>query len=101
VQEELTTCKFGAQTQDGSKSSFMLMNISVILKTRNALMLLEAKMKKDKKFKSMEEPTMQTKDGRSSIKINMKRFQPRVSIKSLVLRLTDHSILSQTSQSIE
>jgi hypothetical protein len=79
----------------------MLMSTSATLKTRNALMLLEARMMKVKEFKFMVELTMLTRDGRSSIKTNTRRLQLRDLIKNSVSRSIDHSILYPTSQFTE
>jgi hypothetical protein len=101
VPVEPTTCKCGAPTQDGSKSSLMLMSISATLKTRSALMLQEAKMLKVKLYKFMEEPTIQTKDGRLCMLTKLTRLPPKDLIRSLVGKSIDHSILFQTCQCIE
>jgi hypothetical protein len=49
----------------------------------------------------MADPTMQTRDGRSSIKILLIRLQPKVLIKNLDSKSTDHSTLFQTCQCTE
>jgi hypothetical protein len=79
----------------------MRMITSATSKTRNALMLLEAKTRKVKQSKSMVEQTTPTKDGRSSIKTKLKRFQPRDSTRSSDSRSTDHSTLFQIWESTE
>jgi hypothetical protein len=98
VQEEPTTCKSGAPTQDGSKSSCMLMNISATSRIRNAWMLQEARMLKVKQFKFMAEIIIQIKGGRLFIKIKLTRLLLRDLIKNLVLKSIDHSISSLTCQ---
>jgi hypothetical protein len=78
------------------------MNISATSKTKiNASMLFKARMKKDKLFKSVEEPMVLTKDGRYSMLIREKRMPLRASTRSMVSTLTDHSTSDQDFHSKE
>jgi hypothetical protein len=61
--EELTTCKSGAPTQDGTKSSHMKDNTSSTSKARKHLMFTQTKMKKEERLLSGEDIMVQTKDG--------------------------------------
>jgi hypothetical protein len=50
VLEELTKCKSGAPTLDGSKSSNTEVNTSLTSKTRRHLMSIKERIVKDKKL---------------------------------------------------
>jgi hypothetical protein len=101
TQVEPITCRYGALTQDGSRSLFMLMSTSATLKTRNVSMSMPVKMTRVDKLESMEEQIMLTRDGRSSMLTKLIRLQPRDLIRNLVSKSIDHSILSPTCQCIE
>jgi hypothetical protein len=69
------TCKCGALTQDGGRSSSSLVNTSVMLdKQTDALMLLAKRTLKDRESTLLREPTMPTKGGELFTKTNP---QPR------------------------
>jgi hypothetical protein len=96
VLEELITCKSGAPTPDGSRSSLTEMNISAISKTKtDVLMSVEAKMKKEEKLLSGRNMVVPTRDGRSSIKMKLRKFKRRDSMKTLAGIAADHSIWYQ------
>jgi len=58
-------CKSGVLTQDGSKSSLMLVNISVTSnRPTNALMYTRVKMSKDRRFRFTTDTMEPTRDGR-------------------------------------
>jgi len=96
--EEPTTCKYGAPTQDGSRSSDMLANNSSTSKTKKHLMFRVQKMLKDKLLSFMDHTTRSTKDGELSILINPKRSQLKDSTRNSDSISTDHSTLSQDFQ---
>jgi hypothetical protein len=60
---EPATCKSGAPTQDGTKSSHMKDNTSSTSKARKHLMFTQTKMKKEERLLSGEDIMVQTKDG--------------------------------------
>jgi hypothetical protein len=99
---EPTTCKSGALTPDGSKFSSLRMNTSSIHQTTKFLMLLEAKMKKDKlleyKIEMVEKVELLIRDGRLFILIKPPKLELKDSTKNLVSTLTDHSISDQDFQ---
>jgi hypothetical protein len=99
---EPTTCKSGALTPDGSKFSSLRMNTSSIHQTTKFLMLLEAKMKKDKlleyKIEMVEKVELLIRDGRLSILIKPPKLELKDSTKNLASTLTDHSISDQDFQ---
>jgi hypothetical protein len=65
VQVKPTTCKSGAPTQDGSRSSLMLVSTSATSNPQtDALMYTKVKMLKDKRSKSTTDIMEPTKDGR-------------------------------------
>jgi len=95
------TCKSGALTQDGSKSSLMLVSISVTSsKLTDASTLVEIKIKKDKLFVSTTDTMEQIKDGRFVMLI-LSKLKPRDLMKNLDSTLTDHSTLSLSFHSTE
>ena len=68
--EEPTTCRSGAPTQDGSRSSSMLMNISSISKTEKHLMYMVEEMKKLDQSLFGTNMVKLTRDGRSSTRMS-------------------------------
>jgi hypothetical protein len=93
VLEELTTCKSGAPTLDGSRSSNIETHISATFKTKiDVLMSVEAKMKKADQLSSGRSTEELTKDGRLYIKMKLKRFKKKDFMKTSDGTLTDHSI---------
>jgi hypothetical protein len=78
VQEEPTTCKSGAPTQDGSKYSSMRRTNSSTFRTVRSLMLLEAKMKKVQQLEYMATMEVQTKNGKFFMLIKLIRLELRV-----------------------
>jgi hypothetical protein len=71
---ELTTCKSGAPTLDGSRSSSMRMVNSSIGPTRRYLMSLDLKMRKVKQLESLETTEDQTRNGKFFILTRLKRL---------------------------
>ena len=76
----------------------MLMNTSSTGRTRNALMFMEEKMRKEEKSSHGIDTMVPIRDGRSSILMKLNQFQRKVSMKSSDSMLTDHSTLSQDCQ---
>jgi hypothetical protein len=96
-----TTCKSGALTLVGGKSSSMrTANLSTGTTTR-FLMLEELRMKKVNKLEFMVTTMVNTKNGPLSILIKLKAHKPREYQKTLDSILTDHSTLSQSFHSEE
>jgi len=89
--EEPTTCKSGALTQDGGKSSPIKMSTSSIGRIRNALMLLEAKMLKVELLLLGRDTMVLIRDGRSSILTRQKALKPRELMKTSDGMSIDHS----------
>jgi hypothetical protein len=75
---EPTTCKSGAPTQDGSKSSSTKVNTSATSrKPIDALMFSKVKMMKVRKYRYTIDTTEPTRDGRFSILTRKERLRPR------------------------
>jgi hypothetical protein len=91
VQEKPTTCKSGAPTQDGGKSSDIEDGTSKTLRTTRFLMLLEEKMLKVKRLSSGEDTTNLTKDGELPMLTKLE------SIKRVVFTETSDGILIDLS----
>lgn len=101
AQEELETCKSGAPTQDGGRSSSTQVSISVTFNSQtNALMYLVVKIMKHNQSLSTTDTTVQTKDGRLSIPTKQ-QFRARDLTRTSVSISTDHSTLSQDYQLTE
>jgi len=66
-QASKTTCKSGAPTADGGKSSKWMENTSRISRTTSALMFQEERMLKVRMFKSGIDTMVQIRDGQSNI----------------------------------
>jgi hypothetical protein len=94
------TCKSGALTHNGSRSSSIKVSTLSTYKTENALKFLETRMMKEEQLLSTIDTTVLTRDGRLSM-LTLSRLKPRDLMKSSVSTLTDHSILSQNSHSTE
>ena len=78
MQERPTTCKSGAPTQDGSKSSFIDKSTSVTSKKQtNVSMSIKAKMLKVKKLSLMDNIMVPIKDGRFFILTRRQRLRQR------------------------
>jgi len=101
VQESLKDSKSGALTETGGKSSLTRMSTSSIGKTRNALMLVETKMRKEHQSLYTRDTMVTTKDGQLSILMKPRRSQPRDSAKISDSTSTDHSTWSQDFHSTE
>jgi hypothetical protein len=99
---EPTTCKSGALTQDGSRSSNTKENSSPIQPTTRFLMSQEQRMKKVKLLSCM--PKMEitirmlTKDGKLFILTKLKQLELKVSTKNSASTSTDLSTSDQDSQ---
>jgi hypothetical protein len=102
VLEELTTCKSGVPTQDGSKYSTIRTNTSSIHQTTRFLMFLEVKMKKVKQLscgiEMVNKEELLIKDGRLSILTKPPKLELRDSTKNSASTLTGHSISDQDFQ---
>jgi len=70
-----TTCKYGAPTPTGGKSSSMKVNTSSTGRTEKLLMYMEEKTKKEDQLSSGANTVEPTRDGRSSILIKLQRLQ--------------------------
>ena len=77
VLEELTTCKCGTLTLDGSNYSDTLTISSSMLRTTRFLKFKVAKMKKVAMLVSMLEVTVHTKDGESFMQTRSKTSRRR------------------------
>jgi hypothetical protein len=99
VLEELTICKFGALTQDGSNFSDMKLTISVILmlEEENVLKSNMAKMQRANQFRLALEQKKHNKDGELSMLTKQKRSQLKDLTKIGDSTSTDLSILDQDS----
>jgi hypothetical protein len=73
AQEEPTTCRFGAPTQDGSNSSSMKVNNSSIGKMEELLMFQVAKTRKEDQLSPIRDTLEPTKNGRLSILTNQRK----------------------------
>jgi hypothetical protein len=102
TQEELTTCKCGALTMDGSNTSSMTDHSSAMFKkAANVLVFINQRMLKPLKLESRVEITrLSTKNGRSFMLIRLK-LEPKDSTRTLDSTSIDHSTLSQDSQCTE
>jgi hypothetical protein len=89
--EDQTIFKLITPTQDGSSSSHSKKDTSLMLKTRNVLMLREDKIKKDNLFGFGENIMVPIKDGPWNILTKRNLLQLRESMKILVFIETDHS----------
>jgi len=93
---EATTWRFTAPILVGSNSSSIpqLKVRLLISKTREHLMLQEEETKKETMFKLGKSMAQRLKNGKSSTSRMQKPFSQRVSIRTLDLKLRDHSTLS-------
>jgi hypothetical protein len=98
--ERPTTCRSGAPTQDGGNSSSIKVNTLSTGKMVNALMSQEEKMLKDKQSLYGIDTMVPTRDGRSSMLIQLS-LRLRDSMKNSDSISTDHSILSLNFHSTE
>jgi hypothetical protein len=98
VQEEPTTCKSGALTQDGSNCSCTKMNNLSMSRTKRYLMSQVEKIKKDKLLSSGEITVRRIRNGRSSTLTKLERLKLRDLMKNSASTLTDHSTSDQDSQ---
>jgi hypothetical protein len=99
AQEEPTTCKSGAPTQDGGKSSPMKDNTSSTSRTRKLLIFMETKMKKEERSKYGRDIMAPTRDGESSILTQrVLRKRPLDGTLNGVSISIDFSTLDQDSQ---
>jgi hypothetical protein len=89
--EDQTISKLITPTQDGSNSLHLKKDTSLMLKTRNVLMLREDKIKKDKLFGSGENIMVPIKDGPWNILTKRNQLQLRELMKISVFIETDHS----------
>jgi hypothetical protein len=92
--ERPTTCRFGAPTQDGSRSSSMTKNrrSSGICLIRRFLMFQEEKMLKDKLLLYGVNMVSQIRDGEYSMLIRPNQFKIKDSILNGECTVIDHSI---------
>jgi hypothetical protein len=92
---EATTWRFTAPILVGSNSSSIMHQMvhSLISKTREHLMLQEEETKKETMFKFGSLMAQRLKNGKSSTLRMQKPFSQRVLIRTLDLKLRDHSIL--------
>jgi hypothetical protein len=98
VQEELTKCKSGAPTLDGSRSSGTEETTSSISRTRRFLISIKEKTLKDKKLLSGTDITELTRDGQLSMLIRLERSKPRVTTEDSDSTSADHSTSDQECQ---
>ena len=98
TQEELTTCRSGAPTLDGSNSSSTKRVNSSIGPTIRFLMSLQAKMKKVKQLVSKTTLARATRNGEFYILTKLPRLKPRDSTKNSVSISIDHSTSDQDFQ---
>jgi hypothetical protein len=91
-------CKFGAPTQDGSKSSNTEDSNSLTSKTTKHLMFIKTKILKDKRLLSGRDITDGIRDGESSIWTNPERKVQRDTTPNSVSTSADHSTLDQECQ---
>jgi hypothetical protein len=96
--ERPTTCKFGAPTLTGGKSSNTKDQASLTSKTTKHLMFLVEQIKKVKPLLYMESMVRSTKDGELFILTKLIRFKRRDLTKILDGMSTDHSTWSQDFQ---
>jgi hypothetical protein len=96
--EEPTTCKSGALTLDGGRSSSIKENNSSTSKTTRFLTLKVVRMKKDTQLEFG--PTMEetTKSGLLFTLIRLKRLRRRDSTRTLASIEIDHSTSDQDFQ---
>jgi hypothetical protein len=95
---EPTTCKSGAPTLDGSKSSSTRIANSSTGRTVRSLMLQEVKMKKVKQLEFMVIIEARTNNGKLSTLIKQTRLLLRELTMTSVSISTDHSTLDQDCQ---
>ena len=99
AQENPETCKCGAPTHNGGKSSLIEMNKSVTSNLpTNASMSMEVKMQKDKLSFHGTNILELTRNGLLSILTKLIKDQPRVLTKTSDSISTDHSTSSQDCQ---
>jgi hypothetical protein len=96
--EELLTCKSGALTQDGSKSSSTRTINSSTGNPLRCLMCLVPRTRKDKLFKYTVTTVERTNNGMSFILTRLMDLKLRDSTKTLVSMWTDHSTSDQECQ---
>jgi hypothetical protein len=96
VQARPIICKFGAQTEDGGKSSDGRKNTSSIPTTRR--LLPSPMMLKDKELLSQTEPMDLTKDSESFMLTKLVRVLPRDMIEAGDSMSTEHSTSDLDSQ---
>jgi hypothetical protein len=90
-----TTCKSGAPTLDGGKSSHIQMSTSSTFRTRNALMSMVEEMKKVDKLSFGTNTMVQTRDGRLHTLMKPRRKLLKDLMKNSDSTSTDHSTLDQ------
>jgi hypothetical protein len=78
MQEDLTTCKSGTPTVDGSKSSNMKGNTLSMSRTERHLMFLEVRIEKVKMSSSGRNITDLIRDGRSSTLTRLRKNKIQV-----------------------
>jgi hypothetical protein len=98
VLEKPTTCKFGAPTQDGGKSSDTPEETSRTSKAERFLMFQVVKMLKAKRLLSGANTTKPTRDGQLSMLTELPRKRLLDLIDTSVSKLTKHSTSDQDSQ---
>jgi len=76
MQEEPATCRSGAPTQVGSRSSDMRKNTSSMPRVRHSMFMV-VKMKKQEKSLSTTDTTELTRNGQSSISTRLRMVQRR------------------------
>ena len=99
--EEHKTCKSGALTQDGSRSSSMKTANSSTGRAARSLMSEELRMLKDNKLESGVTTRANTKCGQLSILTKQRVHKPRALTKISASMSTDHSTSFQNSHSTE
>jgi uncharacterized membrane protein YdfJ with MMPL/SSD domain len=99
----VTTCKFGAPTLNGGKSSSLNQLVRMMVTSqskttretiRELLMLMDQLMKKLDQLRQRSLQSNRTKDGKLSM-LTSTRLKPKDYIKNSVSTSTDHSTLSQ------
>jgi len=95
---EPTTCRCGAPTQDGSRSSSIQENNSSIPRTTRSLKLLVRRILKVKQLAFMETIVVSIKDGLSDILTKLTKNQPRERMMNLDSKSTDLSTSDQDFQ---
>jgi hypothetical protein len=95
------TCKSGAQTLDGGKSSSSKMINSSTSPTEEFWMLKEAKMLKETQFNYGAITEVKLKSGQFSMLTKLIKLRLRDLMKNLVFTSTDHSTLYPNFHSTE